>query len=975
MDRSNAATSLVNTPPTPPQLPILQLSSSTLCEDSGFESPAPKRRRLNNEGPEHESTCSIDQLSLSPPDCQDWECDGVGDWFSNAELPIDESSFLEHTILNGNKSAPLLSGEDLDEAFVEQVWQDRPVEIYYDIDHDDWKRANEPVCFGMLEDLPVAVRETRKASLEGGVVPALVCCDRVLHESDSSEIGVLGPDIAKAIRVLSEDPDIDLQIRCTIKFDQSPSRARRKLKTTLTCWARLSIIVYGVLSNFDCVGDYIEDCGLYLQDPDGCNRNVPYRNPHRLSGMDKYPPMTIEQDLKNASIQQKAYTVADDVAGLLESQQDLPETATPSSVITPLKSHQRKALTFMLEREKGWNFHGAQPDVWKDASRGCYLNTISKEKQAGRPPAFQGGILADYMGLGKSLSMISLIVSDLLPGQTPPSMPASYKPKDPVSSHLRCTLLVVPPNLLHTWKVQLNRHLTPDSIRFRTHHGRDKVRHRSELTGLDLLITTYQTIAAEYQRQNTSLSILFALKWHRVILDEAHYIRDRTTVTAKAVCGLESSRRWAITGTPLQNHVMDVASLFQFIRAYPYSDPRVFDQDIVRKIGTSEQSVGIERLKKLFSCVALRRSNNAIDLPPRTDLVHPVTFNQQESELYEAIRTQAICVLEDAKNADDMTHQTYQNALRYITALRMICNLGIAAPLPATQGVQKCSISEKVIWNVVAATEAYEGLLAAGQACCQHCKTAIDSVEESESINTPSPPLISQCLRILCGNCSRSANVSMQRESWCGHQLRCKSAPVDPNLRMKTCPEPSSSTRPDTLSSSSSKIACLAKALQSTGSEKSVVFSTWTSTLDAIEQVLREARIKFVRYDGAVSPTNRIAALDAFRNDSTVSVMLITTACGAVGLDLTAASRAYLMEPHWNPTVEEQALARIHRMGQTREVTTIRFVMEDSYEQHVVNVKGAKTRMAERLFPENRAGFTPDLIQDLQSVIEANGST
>jgi SNF2 family DNA or RNA helicase len=59
----------------------------------------------------------------------------------------------------------------------------------------------------------------------------------------------------------------------------------------------------------------------------------------------------------------------------------------------------------------------------------------------------------------------------------------------------------------------------------------------------------------------------------------------------------------------------------------------------------------------------------------------------------------------------------------------------------------------------------------------------------------------------------------------------------------------------------------------------------------------------------------------------------MTISCAAVGLDITAASRAYIMEPQWNPTVEEQALARVHRMGQTKEVTTIRFVMADTFEE------------------------------------------
>ncbi|KAI1522278.1 HepA Superfamily II DNA RNA helicase SNF2 family [Pyrenophora tritici-repentis] len=75
----------------------------------------------------------------------------------------------------------------------------------------------------------------------------------------------------------------------------------------------------------------------------------------------------------------------------------------------------------------------------------------------------------------------------------------------------------------------------------------------------------------------------------------------------------------------------------------------------------------------------------------------------------------------------------------------------------------------------------------------------------------------------------------------------------------------------------------------------------------------------------------------------------MTISCSAVGLDITAASRAYILEPQWNPTVEEQALARVHRMGQTKPVTTIRFVMENTFEERVVETQERKRRLAELL--------------------------
>ncbi|KAG9191394.1 adenosine deaminase [Alternaria panax] len=112
-----------------------------------------------------------------------------------------------------------------------------------------------------------------------------------------------------------------------------------------------------------------------------------------------------------------------------------------------------------------------------------------------------------------------------------------------------------------------------------------------------------------------------------------------------------------------------------------------------------------------------------------------------------------------------------------------------------------------------------------------------------------------------------------------------------------------------------------------------IIFTFWSSTLNLIEKGLLRASITFTRYDGNTTPTNRSKALNNFRRDPNISIILMTISCAAVGLNITTANRAYIMEPQWNRTVEEQALACVHRMGETKEVTTIRFVMADTFEE------------------------------------------
>lgn len=126
----------------------------------------------------------------------------------------------------------------------------------------------------------------------------------------------------------------------------------------------------------------------------------------------------------------------------------------------------------------------------------------------------------------------------------------------------------------------------------------------------------------------------------------------------------------------------------------------------------------------------------------------------------------------------------------------------------------------------------------------------------------------------------------------------------------------------------------------------SVVFSFWTLTLDLVESALELASITYTRIDGTMSAEKRANSMRQFKQDPNIQVILTSITCGGAGLDLTAASRAYLLEPQWNPMIEEQALCRIYRMGQKSDVTTIRYRIRNSFEENVVAIQDRKKDLA-----------------------------
>ncbi|KAJ4180578.1 hypothetical protein NW755_011675 [Fusarium falciforme] len=148
---------------------------------------------------------------------------------------------------------------------------------------------------------------------------------------------------------------------------------------------------------------------------------------------------------------------------------------------------------------------------------------------------------------------------------------------------------------------------------------------------------------------------------------------------SQAVCALDSKSRWAVTGTPIQNRLGDLATLFKFIRAHPYTEQRRFDIDISRLWKSGKYEEAIKRLKRLSACMLLRRPKGTVDLPARRDMQCPVNFNTEERALYDKLRNETLTNIKEALKGDLERSRTgmYVNVLQQIESLRLVCNLGL----------------------------------------------------------------------------------------------------------------------------------------------------------------------------------------------------------------------------------------------------------------------------------------------------------
>ena len=241
----------------------------------------------------------------------------------------------------------------------------------------------------------------------------------------------------------------------------------------------------------------------------------------------------------------------------------MPIAEFPKRLATMLLPYQRQALYWLLEKENPQLPPvGSDESVqlWKRAkhSKDVFTNIATNFSVKGTNPVLaSGGILSDDMGMGKTLEMIALMVSD-----------------DKVRGSPKTTLIVAPVGVMSNWTGQIAHHVKKEyALNVLVYHGANKRRLTPDETSqYDVVVTSYATLAIEYCPRDQKVAPhmqrshgLFAVKWRRVILDEGHTIRNPQTKASLAACNLLTQSKWVLTGTPIINNLKDLYSLVRFI--------------------------------------------------------------------------------------------------------------------------------------------------------------------------------------------------------------------------------------------------------------------------------------------------------------------------------------------------------------------------------------------------------------------------
>ncbi|XP_058392157.1 DNA excision repair protein ERCC-6-like isoform X2 [Diceros bicornis minor] len=481
----------------------------------------------------------------------------------------------------------------------------------------------------------------------------------------------------------------------------------------------------------------------------------------------------------------------------------------------------------------------------------------------------KGGILADDMGLGKTVQIIAF-----LSGMFDASL-------------VNHVLLIMPTNLINTWVKEFVK-WTP-GMRVKTFHGPSKDERTRNLNRVQqrngVIITTYQMLINNWQQLSSLNGQQFV--WDYVILDEAHKIKTSSTKSAICARAIPASNRILLTGTPIQNNLQELWSLFDFacqgsllgtLKTFKmeYENPitRAREKDAT----PGEKALGFKISENLMAIIKpyfLRRTKEEVQKKKSSN--PEVRLNEKNPDV------DAICEMPSLSRKNDL-----------IIWLRLV---------PLQEEIYRKFVSLDHIKELLMETRSPLAELGVLKKLCDH------------------PRLLSARACHLLNRGAVKFSVQDENEGE-------DSSDVDHIDQITD----------DTLMEESGKMIFLMDLLKRLRDEghQTLVFSQSRQILNIIERLLKNRHFKILRIDGTITHlVEREKRINLFQQSKDYSVFLLTTQVGGVGLTLTAATRVVIFDPSWNPATDAQAVDRVYRIGQKENVVVYRLITCGTVEEKI----------------------------------------
>ncbi|KAI5371105.1 Putative TATA-binding protein-associated factor Mot1 [Septoria linicola] len=509
------------------------------------------------------------------------------------------------------------------------------------------------------------------------------------------------------------------------------------------------------------------------------------------------------------------------------------------------------------------------------------------------------GVLCDDMGLGKTLQTLCIVASDH-------HLRAEEFAKSQAPDQRRLpSLIICPPTLTGHWKQEIRTYAPFLTAVAYAGPPPERSKVREQLATADIVITSYEIA-------RNDVEILLPINWNYCVLDEGHLIKNPKAKVSQAVKRLMSNHRLILSGTPIQNNVLELWSLFDFLMPGFLGTEKVFQDRFAKPIAASrfakssskEQEAGalaIESLHKQVLPFLLRRLKEEVlnDLPPKILQNYYCDLSDLQKRLFDDFTKKESKSLQAmAGSADKEAKQHIFQALQY---MRKLCN----SPAMVMKEDHK-------------QYSAIQDMLA----------------KQGSNLKDPKHAPKLTALRDLLLDCGIGVDVSNDGGVPSADQA---------------------------VSQHRVLIFCQMKEMLD------MVEGT------VLKKMLPSAT--FARLDGSVEASKRQDIVNRFNSDPSIDCLLLTTSVGGLGLNLTGADTVIFVEHDWNPQKDLQAMDRAHRIGQKKVVNVYRLITRGTLEEKILNLQRFKIDVASTVVNQQNAGLgtmETDQILDLFNLGETD---